>query len=406
MTPGRRKLAARAALIVVLLGAGWGLRARAPLAQGPTATVHREDLPITVEAVGELDAVRSSLIGPPAIPNSWDFKISFMAPESRQVKQGEPILAFDTTAMQSEHEKRKVEYEVALKDIEKRRAELDLSVADLEQQLDEARSRLRKNTLKADRPDDLVGMVELKLARLDRELAEKEVASLGIRVERARASGEADLEGLERKRDYAATRTREIEGSIAKMKIAAPQDGIVIYQTDWQGDKKKVGDSIWRNLKVLKLPDLSEMMGKADVDEPDAGNLKVGDPVSIHLDALPDATLTGKLTSIGRVVQQASRGSTLKVYKIEFSLDRTDPSRMRPGMRLRADVEVDRAPRALVVPQEAIVLTAGGPALFVRRGGRFEESPVRLGRRDGGLVEVLDGAAEGDVVSVGARGRG
>src|SRR5262249_59935562 len=138
---------------------------------------------------------------------------------------------------------------------------------------------------------------------------------------------------------------------------------IVIYNTDWSGEKKKTGDMVWTAFRVLKIPDLSEMLGRADVDEADAGLLKEGQPVRLRLDALPDAEIAGRLKSIGRVVQAASRGSELKVYRVEIALDRTDSSRMRPGMRLRAEIEIDRDPSALVVPREAIVLTPAAPAL-------------------------------------------
>jgi multidrug efflux pump subunit AcrA (membrane-fusion protein) len=393
----RRVLGGAAALAVA--AAAWSYLARGGSTVA-TTTVHREDLPLTVEASGELDAARSSLIGPPLVPNMWEFKISFMVPESRVVRKGDPILGFDATAMESERQKRKVEYDVAIKEIEKRDADLALQVADLEQQLDEAESRLGKSAMKADVPEDLAASVDLRLSQLDRELAGKEVASLKIRVEEARRAGQADLEGLVRKRDHAASRMDEIQKAIARMRVAAPQDGIVIYQADNQGEKRKVGDSVWGALKVLKIPDLSEMMGRADVDEPEAGSLRTGDPVTIRLDALPDAAFEGRLSSIGRVVQQASRGSALKVYKVEFSLDRTDPARMRPGMRLRADIEVERIPGALVVRQEAITLHPSGPVLFVRKASGFEERPVRLGRRNARLVEILEGAAEGEIVAL------
>jgi len=396
--PGWMRIAA-VGLLLLAAAAGWSLTARGG-ADPATATVHREDLAVTVEAAGELDAVRSSLIGPPYIPNTWEFKISFLVPESASVRKGERILAFDTTALESDLQKRRTEYEVALKDIEKLDADQAIRIGDLELQLDEAASRLGKSALKAESPEDLAGTMEIRLARLDHELAVKETESLRVRIEATRRSGEADREGLVAKRDYAAQKIREIEESIRRMSIAAPQDGIVIYQPDWNGEKRKLGDSVWAAAKVLKIPDLSEMLGNADVDEAEAGRLAPGQAVTIHLDALPDAEYPGRLRSIGQVVQLAGRGSTLKVYKVEFSLDRTDPGRMRPGMRLRAAIEVDRRAGALVAPREAIFLRAEGPIVFVRSGGGFEAKRVRLGLRNERIVEILEGASEGDAVAL------
>jgi HlyD family secretion protein len=41
------------------------------------------------------------------------------------------------------------------------------------------------------------------------------------------------------------------------MTVRAPQDGIVVYQTNWRDEKKKVGDSVWFGEKILALPDLA-----------------------------------------------------------------------------------------------------------------------------------------------------
>jgi len=53
----------------------------------------------------------------------------------------------------------------------------------------------------------------------------------------------------------------------------------------------------------------------------------------------------------------------------------------------------------LVAPREAIFLRPAGPVAWVRRGGGYVETPVRLGRRNKTLVEILSGLAEGDLVS-------
>ena len=395
----RRRLRAAAFIVIVAAGGGWLALSRRGAASAETVTIHREDLPITVTAEGELDAVRSSLIGPPVVPSVWDFKIASMALESTQVRRGDPLLSLDTTRLRDELQRRQVEYDEAVKSLEKRDVDLAIQIRDLELQLAEAESRLRKQALKAESPEDLSGAVDVRIARLDRDLAAKEVESLRVKVEGFRRAGEADKEAYAGKRDRAAARIRELNDSIAKMSIAAPQDGVVIYQVNWQGEKKKVGDSTWRAEKILKIPDLSEMIGKAQVDEVDASRLVPGQRAVIRLDALPDAEFAGSVKAIGRIVQRKSRDNPLKVYTVDLALDRTDPARMRPGMRLRAEIEVDRVPGALVAPREAVFLRASGPVVFRRSGLGFAETPVKIGRRNANLVEILEGAAEGDLLA-------
>jgi multidrug efflux pump subunit AcrA (membrane-fusion protein) len=65
-------------------------------------------------------------------------------------------------------------------------------------------------------------------------------------------------------------------------------------------------------------------------------------------------------------------------------------------MRFVGTVEVERVPRALVVPAEAVFRRADGPVVF--RGD--EEVRPRLGRRNGRFVEVLSGLREGDRLSL------
>jgi multidrug efflux pump subunit AcrA (membrane-fusion protein) len=63
------------------------------------ATVRRDDLTLGVDVTGTLRAVESDLLGPPPIPDVWDFKIAFMAPEGATVKKGDQVLGFDDTEL-------------------------------------------------------------------------------------------------------------------------------------------------------------------------------------------------------------------------------------------------------------------------------------------------------------------
>src|SRR6185295_5284639 len=130
----------------------------------------------------------------------------------------------------------------------------------------------------------------------------------------------------------------------------APGVGTVVYVDTGEGEKKKVGDSCWRGQSVLEIPDLRSMRADGEIDEADAGRLSVGQRVTLRLDAHPDDAFTGRVRSIGGSVRSRSDSNPLKVVKLEIDLDRTDPQRMRPGMRFTGTVEIERAARVLVAP--------------------------------------------------------
>jgi multidrug efflux pump subunit AcrA (membrane-fusion protein) len=70
----------------------------------------------------------------------------------------------------------------------------------------------------------------------------------------------------------------------------------------------------------------------------------------------------------------------------------------------RGTIAVMTAPEAVVVPQEAVVTESGTPFVWVVEAGRARRRPVRLGLRQGGLVQVL-GVRPGEAVVVLGSGR-
>jgi len=99
-------------------------------------------------------------------------------------------------------------------------------------------------------------------------------------------------------------------------------------------------------------------------------------------------------------VQRESWRSEQKVVRLEIELDETDTRKMRPGMRFRGDVEIDRAEQALLVDADAVFLEPEGPIVYRRTVWGHEAVPVELGRRNEKRVEVLDGLSEGDAISL------
>ncbi|HEX2642550.1 MAG TPA: efflux RND transporter periplasmic adaptor subunit [Thermoanaerobaculia bacterium] len=395
--PRRRRVLALAAVAAVLLIGLWALAGRASALAGEEwGEARRDDLVLGIEVTGTLAAVESASIGPPAVPDFWDFKIAFLAPEGAEVRTGQPVAGFDTSVLQQTLLDKTAERDSAEKELEKRETNLKMSRGRTELSLAEAESRVRKAELKVDVPAELVSSQELAQARADLALARQEVAYYKQRLGSEARQAEAEIDGLRRKRDRAAARLAEVQDAIQKMTVTAPRDGTVVYVSSHREEKKKVGDSVWRGDKIIEIPDLRRMKAEGQVDEADAGRLAVGQTVSLRLDAHPDVVFTGRVRVIHASVQKKSFWSPLKVVEVDIALDRTDPQRMRPGMRFLGTVELERVPRALVIPAEAVVNSREGPVVYRRSGWGVEEVRPRLGRRNDRFVEVIDGLAAGD----------
>lgn len=389
----------RWASLLLLLGAFGLFLAYDPVEPSVMTRATTTDLQLGVETKGVLEAVNTSIIGPPLIPNIHRFKISMMAPEGKEVKKGTPVLGFDTSELQQKLQNRMTEVDSARKKIEQKEIDLKRRNQDDLLEIRKAESKLRRNELKIQRPSAMVPPLEQEQCRLDFELAQIEVKLLKKRIEASARASRAELANLRNHLSRATSEVQQIKDSIADMLRTAPRDGVVIYVSDWRGEKKKIGDSVWVRSTVLEIPDLSVMRARGEVEEALIGNLRRNQAVSIHLDAHPNLEFRGHISSISKSVQEKSWRNPLKIVNIDISMDSSDPEKMRPGMRFKGLVETTLLHRVLTVPLHAVFLTAQGPVVYRRRLFGFETLPLSLGRRNTERVVVKEGLMEGDRIS-------
>ena len=83
-------------VVILALSLAVGSRALQDDSKGRWLPVERRDLVMGVPLEGELKAVRTVSLGPPPIQNQWNFKISYLAPDGKDVREGQPVIRFDT----------------------------------------------------------------------------------------------------------------------------------------------------------------------------------------------------------------------------------------------------------------------------------------------------------------------
>ena len=190
-------------------------------------------------------------------------------------------------------------------------------------------------------------------------------------VERARAA----LEGA--------------EDNLAKCRFAAPVEGVVSALNVEQGEIVITGTMNNPGTQILTVSDLSRMLVRADVDESDVVDMKLGQKTKISVDALPDTSFSGTVMEIGntakRSITSTVEGQTNFEVKVVF--DENVPQ-IRPGMT--ADVEVETATHAKThaVPIQAVVV----------RTERELERAARHGARNAKPRRAAAMAAEDDTI--------
>jgi len=363
-----------------------------------TVEVKKDDLVIGVEVIGELEAVDSTDVKPPPIADMWDFKIAQMASEGDEVKAGDPVIAFDGSEQMRELENMQNEADAAQKKLDKKRDDAALARRDDELKIAEAEAALRKAGLKTSTPNDLVASIEQKETVLDEQSAKLALDAAKQHAASAKRSDDEEVQRLSEKATYAKHRVEELQQNLAKLQVTATRPGTIVYPTNWQGEKHKVGDSVWRMEDVLSIVGLGKMVGAGQVDEVDVAKVDVNQPVTLRLDALPDVQLKGHIESIAKSVQRKSQTDPSKVIKLKISIDPTKEP-LRPGMRFRGQIETEKLPAVIQISADAVFVTPDGPVAYRDSGGKLERVKLTLGRRNATAIEVKAGLAPGDRVS-------
>jgi len=158
-----------------------------------------------------------------------------------------------------------------------------------------------------------------------------------------------------------ATRSRAaLDGAtdnLSKCRFFAPFDGVVSALNVEQGEIVITGTMNNAGTQILTVSDLSRMLVRADVDETDVVDMKIGQKAKISVDAFPDTTFAGTVVEIGntakRSITSAVEGQTNFEVKVVFD---SNVPQVRPGMTADVDIETGTHPGTLAVPIQAVVV--------------------------------------------------
>jgi multidrug resistance efflux pump len=358
--------------------------------------VKRADLVLGVEVEGELEAVDSTDIKPPALPGVWNYKVANLGNEGADVKPGEITVAFDPSEQMRELEGRQNEAEAAKKKLDKKRDDAALARRNEELEIAQSEANLRKASLKTNNSPDLVASVDQKVILLDEQLAKLQLEQTKAKAKQAAASDQAEISQLSDHNKFLQDRVAELQANIAKLQVKAPRAGTLVFPTNWRGEKKKVGDPAWRGETIVQVVALGKMRGQGMIDEIDIARVHLQQAVSMHLDALPDVTLRGTIEDIAKSVAPHSGTDPSNIVKVKITIDPSQKVPLRPGMRFRGEVETERLANVVQVPADTVFVTPEGPVVYRADGSRVR---VKVGKRNSSAIEILDGVAPGDRIS-------
>ncbi len=173
--------------------------------------------------------------------------------------------------------------------------------------------------------------------------------------------------------------------------VRAAIDGSV-KQRDVSVGQYIAGGSM-QNTKLMVVVRDDPLKLRASVPEQFQGRIRAGQGVKVQVEAYPGRDFTGVVTRVGPSVFTETR-----TFPVEAHVSNRERL-LKPGSFAKARI-LTRLDRGVAfIPEEAVYYFVGITKAFVVKGGAVEERQAKVGDRQDGLVEIVEGLAPGEQVA-------
>jgi HlyD family secretion protein len=241
-----------------------------------------------------------------------------------------------------------------------------------------------------------------------RRLQQKGAASIGEVKEAEnnvqRAQADLDLLQQKQKDRYSKPEVAKVEAQksqaqaaydaaediLHRSNVVAPFDGVVYLLPLKQGSFVQAGDLL------LQEADLSHLIVRAYVDEPDIGRLVKGQKTEVTWDAVPGRVWTGTVATLPATVKL--RG-TRNVGEATIALDNED-YKLLPNVNVSVSIIIAQHDSVLTIPREALRQDDSTPYVYQIIEDKLRRHEVTVGASNLVKVEVTKGLNDKDVVAL------
>jgi membrane fusion protein (multidrug efflux system) len=252
--------------------------------------------------------------------------------------------------------------------------------------LDDADFRLARDRARAN--------VDMAAANRAHALAEKDRADALLKTggitDKDHLSAQVRVQVAEASFAQARSELAIAERQVDRSRITTPISGHVAKRHADAGTIVSAGTPLYT------IVDDSVFEFRSAVASGDFGKLKVGEPVTVTVDALPGFVTEGEVNRIAPQVDARSRS-------FEAIIRVPGRPQLVSGLFARADVKVREVPGSLTVPPAALLRDGADPSkaqTYVVVNNKAERRDVLVGLEAPDAVQVTSGLNAGDVVVV------
>ncbi|MGK0412622.1 MAG: HlyD family secretion protein [Polaribacter sp.] len=325
-----------------------------------------------------------------------NLKIQDLVAEGTIVKEGDYVGRLDPSAVNEQVLDARLNLETAESKYTQEQLDTTLSlkqernsIKDLRFSMEETKLELKQSIYE---PPATIKKLEINLEKSERDLREK-LENYSIKKRQANAK----MVEVGTKVSKITNELNDLLDLLKSFTIYSNGNGMITYDKEWDGTKKKVGSSIspW-NPTIASLPDLTKMESKTYANEVDIRKIKKDLPVKVGFDAFPDIEMEGVVTDVANVGEN-KRGSDIKVFQVLIKLNGSNTN-IRPGMTTSNKILTFKRKDVLSIPLEAIFSKDSITYVYKKTGFSIAKKQVKIGDSNNDSVIILEGLTAEDVV--------
>lgn len=250
---------------------------------------------------------------------------------------------------------------------------------------------LSSQSLADQRSELLAAQKRLGLARMtlerEKKLWEEKISAEQDYQQARQAMAEADIVEQSARQKLASLGAMaagaSAAGNLTRYEVRSPIDGVVT-------DKKiSVGEVVKEDANIFVVADLSTVWVDVTVYAKDLNVVKLGQPATVKATSF-EAQAAGKISYVGNLVGEQTRAAKARVVL-------PNPQGLwRPGLPVNVELTAEEVEVPLAISVDAVQTLRDWTVAFGRYGEQFEARPLKLGRSDGKMIEVLEGLAPGE----------
>jgi multidrug efflux pump subunit AcrA (membrane-fusion protein) len=371
----------------------------------PVTKLSKQPFLLTVPSTGEVVGMETTQVSAPNT-NWGTLKIAWLIPEGSFVKEGDPVVRFDSTDAKLNLENQ--QNTVTSNEENTKITTNNQATSDKTLKIDRTDAELSYDYAMTVMPQDesIFSKWDIITAQADAVYAKARIDFLKNKQKTQQRIARSDQQVLSIDRNRAQSEISVIQRTLDSMELRAPIGGLIIYRRARENRNKdpQIGDEYQAGQVVVEIVNLDVLQARIYVLERDGGNLAKGQTVVIKLDAIPEKEFHGILSTVSSVAGAQEPSSPLRYFTCDVSISDAgrDLKRIRPGMNLQGDVVLQNYEACFVVPSSAVNFREKerDTLVYLKAGGTFVPKTVKTGLSAHGEAIILDGIADGDLIAL------